>query len=506
MRIIIVLLATVIAMSRSVAVEAKPDDNIEYYSSNTLGVSLPSFEEGAFRASVYLFADESTCFTCLASIRNMYAGIRDTGVVDFILFVRTRNPAFIPKIREHYKYRFRIESDPVSAYHKVYNVFHDPYVMVLDAKGVLRFHGVPGSVSFAAETYTQVLSDLIREKQREVEHDTSVQVSHLPVRYSGDSMVVGDNICSGVYLPQLRRYLYWGKNLCSIFLLDEMGRVLKNADFRNQGFGVPLFEFGNVNVDSMIVLNMHQNGLDAFTYDMNSGILKRRHTIEPTTSHYPSYLVYRLRNRKILQGLRYAYEDSLVRNAEFPSLWLWDASMNKKRQVAVYDEITRNNPVRRFFHQGIAELSGDTIAVVESMSTRIHLYNHDFVNMGVIDCRFDSLTWNYRQLASIRAIEGGPIKLYKQLADSVTRVAETQGLLYDSSKKTLYVVYEKKTTGANGMSRPRFFLHKVSEPFSHWALPEYDKPIAVHDGTVHCVSSRDGVATISRYVIAYLRP
>jgi hypothetical protein len=485
---------------------ALADEPLQYYSSNKTGMSFPLLSEKKHKASVYLFADESTCFTCLGSIKNMYAAIEDTSSVEFFLFVRTKTPAFITKLREKYKFAFGIEADPVSAYHRAFNVLHDPYMMLLDDNGTLRFHGVPGTTVFNVKEYTEALSALLRVGKPAERTDMTKPYERFAIRVSQDSSLPGDKICSCLYLPERKQYLYWGKNHCALFLLDEQGSIVKSADFSRRNFGIPLFEFGNVNPDSMIVINMHQDGLDVFAYNMGSDLLLRLRAIEPTETHYPSYLLYRLNNRSIAQGLRYSYEDSLTQNAAFPSLWLWDQTMTGKREVAGYDEATRNNPVRRFFHQAIAQVSNDTIAVAESMSSRIHLYSPAFTHLGVIECLFDSSTWNYRQLESIRAINGGPIELYKQLSDSVTRVAETQGLLFDSIEKKLYVVYEHNTIGDDGLKRPKFVVHLSSVAGSHWEMPQYDKPIAIHNGVIHCVSSRDGVATLSKYYFNQLTP
>lgn len=115
-----------------------------------------------------------------------------------------------------------------------------------------------------------------------------------------------------------------------------------------------------------------------------------------------------------------------------------------------------------------------------------------------IKCSFSPKYWNYKWKDYFSQLNvDSPVQSFMNLQDSVTKIAESDGILVDQSTGKLAVVYQKNAINSSNNGYVRYFVHFPR--LNDIALPNDAKPFRYHKGIIYCIESENEDLYITSY-------
>ncbi len=183
--------------------------------------------EAGISSHLYIFADESSCFTCMLSLQPIISTMRAKGHSKSTLFLRGASPEYIHSISERYGWDFEIVDDRIGAYMDKFRIKRVPFYLLLDARGVLRDMGEIATADFDMDRLIHVSDEI--EKERQARKQPLSPVKKIPVRNGREPYLAGA-IRFVSYDPRSREFVMIGPGSSAYAIADSSGAIKTTID------------------------------------------------------------------------------------------------------------------------------------------------------------------------------------------------------------------------------------------------------------------------------------
>lgn len=498
------------------AVVLPAQSNLAFYTGNEVGDTVVTYgDDNRYTARFYAFVDESSCFTCMQTLSNIAGKLAERQDIQIVLFMRTRNESSIERFRREYDWQLPVVHDVATAYRRLYNIVQYPVCLLTDVGGVIRYIDIPGKSTFSIEALDEALEQIAGEQKR---GDGSLRrISSHPLRYRDGEVPGGWSGRSGMYIASRDDFLFWNADLNEFYVLDRRGRVVKHVDmsrFEMYNITLPVPVKGRIGPERIPFVSVNHHippPVTVYEVDLESERLRQLFDSPlPDSAHYPCEKVLQLNDTTFLLGHRYSNSAAV---ALYPDLFTSRIMNSSGRVIGTrgrYEDYVRTLPVQKFFAQAFCLDEAGNIFEHSTLGDTIRLYDRSGTLLRSIACSYDSTYWNYGWRGSFaRLWDGAPVEEYKKLADSLTLVAGIDGLLYDTEKRQIYVVYRRKLVSPAGLAADRYYLHHpeqegfVKSGQRDLALPGDAKPVHISSGILYCMETVDGVMSLTTYTVPH---
>jgi len=130
---------------------------------------IPSNEK--HKISIYIFAESTSCFTCLESL-NYYYNVISNRDVQFILFLNGVAQSNVEYYKKKYDWSFNVIADPLGLYSNYYNIKLLPTYIIFDFQGIMIGEGKCGG--------EVVIDDILNKAMKDIKEEViSPKIQHL---------------------------------------------------------------------------------------------------------------------------------------------------------------------------------------------------------------------------------------------------------------------------------------------------------------------------------------
>ncbi len=179
------------------------------------------------KAAFYIFADPTSCFTCLESI-NYYYNLVKNHNVKFILFFNGVNNINKNEFQNLYKWDFEIISDPVGAYSNYYNVSLLPVFIIFDKRGNKKLVGKCGGTDVSDDEIINALK-YIDDNDVELSDHKFIEIKRFPLTNTS-GIVTSTRKRFLLYSRHNNNYLLANSQMGKYQIFDSLGNQINEID------------------------------------------------------------------------------------------------------------------------------------------------------------------------------------------------------------------------------------------------------------------------------------
>jgi len=451
----------------------------------------------------YFFIDEISCFTCVQSVKNVLALIKKNTKYNVVFFIRASSKQSYENIVKLYNIDKEMAvHDIVGAYQKLYGIKQFPVMMMTNRDGIIQYIGIPGKTSFDSEKINVVLQkstipSLKSSIQPSIKQKIVVSSNNYPLKK--------DHIVTCTYSIKDDKLYLWKFNSHNLYVIQMNGKVEQSFSMDDDysslfsGTNVPVLGNGNIHGKNIpfSILNMsgHSTLMSFNTETKKFSEITVLHQDDYT---YPFFPITVINDSIYVSALRY-------KEKGFPQTWNVTPSFRViengiAKKYGTLDEIVIQYPISRFYHQATATDTAGNIIELENFSEKVRIYNTRGELLYSIKCSFSPKYWNYKWKDYFSQLNvDSPVQSFMNLQDSVTKIAESDGILVDQSTGKLAVVYQKNAINSSNNRYVRYFVHFPASTLNDIALPNDAKPFRYHKGIIYCIESENEDLYITSY-------
>jgi hypothetical protein len=480
---------------------------IDYYSNIKEGDKIRVYGIERYDARFYAFADENSCFTCIKSLKNIVAGLKFLNQkTQFILFYSTDSYFQLEKIKDELGSSFLIVHDIASAYKELYKVKNYPFIILSDYYGNVVYTGVPGSSSLFS-------SDELLDKIKKIPVNPKINNNFL--EEITDSIIRNDRdtLCDfglGMvsYINNCGVFLMNNHEQKKIIVVDTNGLIIKRINLKNRikNLNTPIISSNLIRYDSIPFVNLtYDTKVILYMLNLNNDSISYSYNLNDVENFYPWYVITCFNGSLIMVGSCYKgfFKESENRNSSL----LLDLKTNRIKPFGKFAQINYDYNLFRFYHSGYCVDKDFNIYEAQSLSDTIFVYDSNLKPINNIYCNFDSTYWWFDWKKYFKNINAdSPVQESMKLADSITKIAETNGLLYDFASEKIYVIYQKYLQNSTGSKYVQYYLNSPKDRNANpktkdILLPKGCKPFYIYNSILYCIEEINGVMHFKKYKI-----
>lgn len=492
------------------------DEKLSYYTIRKIGDTVETYGDGSYKGRFYAFTDEVSCYTCMQSLANIARQLAKSGDIQIILFMKVRNESSIERFKKDFKWDAAVVYDPAFAYHKLYGIKNGPICMLTNAAGKVVFIDTPGKASFDVKALNTALQSLDSADGNIVPQSDSLLVHRYPLKLRDGTLVGTWRTYWETYIPERNEFFFWDVVGRTALLVDSSGIVNKKMSLdelpKHHGStrAQPLMVTGRIGNNSIPFINLNPDFTSTmYRWDFDTERIERLWDV-----FLPDSLVYnscstglQMSDTTFLCGYWYVEQQSVVDNPKLAPMVIVDQHGKAISQLGVYEKEHRSLSHLHSFTRFSCCLDNiGNIYIVDSFSDTIRVYDQLGSFRRNVVCHYDSAFWNYDWREPFaRLHKESPVEELMAISENnFVSITNNRGLLYDTVKQKIYVVYERRNM-LNGVLQRSFFLHCPDEHRTgsrrDLALPGNAKPFHVQNGLIYCVEIINGITNLSVYTI-----
>ncbi|MCX7736605.1 MAG: hypothetical protein N2319_07805 [Candidatus Kapabacteria bacterium] len=448
--------------------------------------TLEVYDDNIFDGRLYIFIDETNCFTCHLSNLNIAKSVDLVGNFQIVLFVKTKSINFFNKVKEELKWPFNIVFDFAGAYCKLYGVKNSPICYLMNNEGIIKFIGIPGNANLFNSTEFKSILDYWQTNNFEKEISKLQIIKSIIVK--SDSTLLSPNIINinnAIYIKKIGAYFFWDFASKNLIIADTSGNFIKFRKFNE--FSRPVFSLNEAYYESIPFVDLDYNmNAKLFLFDPFKESISYSCIFTPDTLQYPFVNYFQINDSLFSVSLIPKGHNTLMSNKGLNSFRIYNLKNGHFKNVGSYDVNYYQYPLLRFFQQHFNLINSDTLIEIQNFSNKLNYFdiNGNFIRSELIE--FDSTHYFKKwKFYFSKLVYNSPVEEFKKLSDSITKISETNGLLFDKVTRKVYIVYQKKEK--NNFENIKYFLHLHSQYYSNdIEITDYYKPFYIENGIVHC--------------------
>jgi len=410
--------------------------------------------DDGYEARLYIFMDEISCEIGFLSIEGILKTATKELNTQAIAFIKARNQAFIDKAKSEYDIRFPVVHDIATAYQRLYGVKQFPLAILTDAGGKIYHIGVPGKTYFGIQEMKEAVAEIKKASLKKSELVGLKEIGALKIELQDGTPLSSLTLRMAEYFPNDNSYLLWNHKEKEALSINGAGKVFKTVDFNRfrNTYTIVLLNNGSVNRKTIPVTDYgFDNKYSFYLANIDADTLFKIDELAETDVNRPYYKNIQVNDSIFAIGLGYLVTDNKELQKKRKSFRLYNVKSKTFKDAGRYDEIINTYPLSHHSRPTFCIDEASNIYEMQNFSDTIRVYNYDGQPIRTITCKFDSTHYNYKWKEYFAPLhEDSPQGEFMQFSDSLTQLAESQGLLYDGVKKTLHVVYSQKKYTSSG--------------------------------------------------------
>ncbi len=342
----------------------------------------------------YIFADPSSCYTCLMSINAYYSTISNLFKANFVLFLNSADSHYSNLIKEEYKWNFEIIPDPINAYKNFFKIKLMPLFIVSDNNGKILFINKCGGTDVSLNQMISLINESKKNKGINEIYSNLTEIKRIKIL---DDNIQSDNNVSISYCSKYNKYLLLYSNLHKLFIIDSSGKTKKIIDFNKLSNlntinpFIPKFIYG----DSLLLcVDMTVSG-DIIYYYLNINnfkVIKLNQLNKILSKDFdigPDFLFNKINNCLVIIGSPKS-KDYIPQESSF--LFLTDSKGKLIKLFGKIDSIFYLHNYARIFDAKISSDEYGNIYVIQELTNNIQIFNSDGIYLKDLSCQF-GLNW-----------------------------------------------------------------------------------------------------------------
>lgn len=466
-----------------------------YHTSYQIGDTVAVYgAEVGVQSHLYIFADESSCFTCMMSIQPIISTIRSGGHTKATLFLRGASPEYIQNLSQKYEWGdFGIVDDRIGAYMDKYRIKNVPFYLLVDAQGAICDMGEVGSVRFDLKRLLSIVRRIEEEGWASLQQQPLAVLKRIPVMDGQQPLLAGRTRFLS-YVPETGEYIILVPSSLSYAIADSGGVVKHKVDLENfehfnalSPFPMSLTPTPGVLLGGDSDLETVERVLYYLDYIRDSLVLL--HAPKNTDLYKIGFEYICTPDRRILIGLHPGEYAMLDSSKDFRTTMMLDSLGNPIRTFGAVPAHYREVYLDGFYWTAFACDEKGRIYQMHNLGDMVYVYTPEGVLTDSVRCRFDTTMWYgaWREKAAELNLASS-LEAKKEFGEITSKL---HSLLYDESRKNLYVVYTNRTLPGKQASTGKlyYYVHQASNsqsgPVHDIAIPNNGIPFHIDNDVLY---------------------
>lgn len=476
----------------------------DYYVSKKLNDTVVVYGETKYQSHIYFFIDEVSCFTCVESIKNILPVISKYKRVNIVFFIRASTKNRFDNIVKQYNIpKQTVIHDIVGAYQMLYGVKQFPVMMLLASNGIIQYIGIPGKAHFDIQKITSVLQ---LSTHAPLSASIKPLTKHKILATSNGYPLKKDHVVTCTFSAQDNKLYLWKFNSHILYIIGIHGEIEDSFSMDDDysslfsGTNVPVMGNGNIHSRNIPFSILNINGHSTLmSFNSRTKRFTEIAVLKEDDYTYPFFPITVINDTTYVSALRY-------KERNFPQAWQKTPSFRVIKNgittsYGMLDEIVIQYPISRFYNQALSTDGKGNLLEIGSFSEKLRTYSVNGELLHTLKCSYDPKYWNYNwKLYFSKLNIDSPVHHFMNLQDSVTKIAESDGILVDELNGRFAVVYQKNSVNSSNNHYVRYFVHFPNNTLADIALPNDAKPFRFDNGILYCIESENEELYITSYL------
>lgn len=510
-KLLLLLVVCVVAYGAD-ARAANTMHDYSYYTSNGVGDTVVVYgRTTTVEAHLFIFADESSCYTCMLSLHAIADGVKAKNKTSTVLFLRGASQQFIDKLAHEYGWNFTVVDDPIGAYAEKFRVRNTPFYLLVDARGRIWDMGVISSVQFDFDVMMETVDGILLQAKEARENTSLPELRRRKLMDRSKQFITAGKVRFCSYLPESKGYCFLIPNAHAYVVTDSNGIVQRSVNMSTLKYIdvlTPLPINATARPSTILCADSEMETAERILYywNYNTDSVTRLSTLQNTDAYNVGFEIIYTPARRIILGLHPTSFENTREVKGVNSLMMLDSLA---RPVAKFGRIPPHYyqySLEGFYWMALAVDSKGCIYQFHNLSDRLYVYTPEGELRDSIPCSFDPATWynDWREKAFALS-DTSALEERKAFGDIISKV---HWLYIDESTQDIYISYtnRKQRHEQQPAGQLYYFLHRIAADGKNAdtdiPLPENTVPFRIDNGVVYTTQlAEDNSLSIVEYAL-----